>query len=1654
MPISMAELQRKILDPETPELEIKQYFTANPNTSQPFAPAVILDPEKVEIAAPGSDVEAAMLSDWANDLSRLRRQTIFKARMVFGDPRPVLVSEGDSWFQFPFLLEDVIDHIGDDFNVWSVDAAGDTLQRMVIESAEYMQALRTNVKGVRAFLFSGAGNDVIGKGKNGEPILASILRPFEPGRPAEWYLETEELAKQLRFIEDCYRQVLTNVAAEFPALPVICHGYDYAIPGGFPGDPRRPNWASQDQWLAHPLNQLGIREPDLQQNIIRLLIDRLNERIMSLCGGNVRNGAFRTAWHVDVRGVLNGVSLWADELHPTDSGFARVASRFAHVLRTAMSAQETIGLDAAPRTSNLYDLIQREGEGTKDLPGAAGGMRPQAQVFGFSSEWAYLIDEWAPQTRSNEAEDNDILTEQAIRLLSSRFIGQSLMVGFDVDAFNPADPGNYGEERKQELEASEGLISRLLDAGTALSVRIDATSVPADAHWQRWKAKRFIAAAVAAGLVTDSKAPKLVSAGKGSVKLTLQLKALAEAWDKGGYFWTHATAILRDFKSRGFIAAEIDNLDRAIAAAEAPLFERKETGLSSRLGFYRTYADEYIKGTIPALILKNLDAEAFSCIAARLGKLGAADDPASLPRAMFADFHILDAHSLNQAARDEVARASASIGIQTLFSDDANKHCVYGSFGQCAMDGLAAVTVAHGIRAAAEVGAMVMGEMVPGIQAVSVIDLTPSQRLVCERIINVFETGTILGRYGAISIFNDGPHRIRQITYGRAQTTEYGNLRELVQSYVDAGGRFAAELRPFIAKIQVEALVDNSTFKTLLRRAGNEDPVMAKVQDVFFEDRYFQPAKQWAEKHGFTHALSMLVIYDSFIHSGSILGFLRNRFRERPPSQGGNETEWIRQYVDVRHLWLKTHSNPDLRPTIYRTRDLAREIARGNWDLSRLPISANGTSVGDRLDVTTERPILETLDLEHALDARSFSTTAERPAAYAWRGLDKIAFLQRNRLRLLQEIAAVNSILAQTYGPDVVPLSERDVWVLTYIEAGLSGGQVDPDFRHSRGECGMLPLPGNVDFWNGSGTPQPNQQMPIETNLHHFYLYLGHLMNKKVRNTMGFSLYEGLFRSGSFRNDPSRKVRLLAAVVHGYFLSANYRDRRVPFRHVLEGFERGEPADIVMQGTTYVHAGRPVIANRERNISEAHRLLTQAELAEPVVPQRAVDWSQPLRELVPQYRSVARSFLHEQADSGEERPASPQRFKLKFHEKEALQAAASGPETADMPGGRIDWQRDTMIVEGTGEDPGAFQERTQRIAEEYGADIVPDVQYDIDGLYDPGPESETDPTLEDVVQMIRADRVWGRARGAGVTIAVVDTGVQGSRPEFRNKVHWHSGLTAHSNLSAWEDTNGHGTMCAAIAAGQGGMGTARDGVAPESLILPCRTTSFYDSDIVRFYDILIQRAVNGEIIVVTNSFGIKTGTPPPLIDRDLIEVLMKAEDVGIHIFFSAGNNHEATGASHSDCQPNSIWLHKSYDCLTTVGTCDLDKQVWSYSSRGPGQFFGEARTRQMPDITAPTPKNGRIAYGVNDRTLTRGWGTSGACPQAAGLAALILSLEPILRPSEVRDIIRNTGKSIGGWGSTCQGQGMLDCEAALNSLPRRSQLRQKSAAFEPRATVY
>ena len=103
------------------------------------------------------------------------------------------------------------------------------------------------------------------------------------------------------------------------------------------------------------------------------------------------------------------------------------------------------------------------------------------------------------------------------------------------------------------------------------------------------------------------------------------------------------------------------------------------------------------------------------------------------------------------------------------------------------------------------------------------MQLNAAQKRLMERVINVFETSSPDGDYSNISIYHDGPHDIRQITYGRSQTTEYGNLRTLVHDYVNAGGQFSQQLQPYADKVGSSPLTDNAEFKNLLRRAGRDE---------------------------------------------------------------------------------------------------------------------------------------------------------------------------------------------------------------------------------------------------------------------------------------------------------------------------------------------------------------------------------------------------------------------------------------------------------------------------------------------------------------------------------------------------------------------------------------------------------------------------------------------------------------------------------------------------------------------------------------------------------------------------------------------------------------------------------------------------------------
>ena len=255
------------------------------------------------------------------------------------------------------------------------------------------------------------------------------------------------------------------------------------------------------------------------------------------------------------------------------------------------------------------------------------------------------------------------------------------------------------------------------------------------------------------------------------------------------------------------------------------------------------------------------------------------------------------------------------------------------------------------------------------------------------------------------------------------------------------------------------------------------------------------------------------------------------------------------------------------------------------------------------------------------------------------------------------------------------------------------------------------------------------------------------------------------------------------------------------------------------------------------------------------------------------------------------------RYKLHFPNKEAMRAATA-MESATNSFEVINWKRNSVTIEASDmQTQEAITEATNTFAEKFGADVTPDTQFQLDTGTDivsyEKPITRRGPTLHDVTRHINASRAWDRSTGRGVTIAVVDTGINGKRAEFSDSRRVGSWQTP--GAVAWTDYEGHGTMCAVIAAGKRQGAKTYQGVAPGANLMACRT-HFWDSELTMIYDILTTRAEAGEIIVTTNSFGNRTGTPPDKDDTlDLPAALSDAAAAGVHIFFSAGNNHQAAG---------------------------------------------------------------------------------------------------------------------------------------------------------------
>ncbi|BBJ23707.1 chitosanase [Candidatus Nitrotoga sp. AM1P] len=221
--------------------------------------------------------------------------------------------------------------------------------------------------------------------------------------------------------------------------------------------------------------------------------------------------------------------------------------------------------------------------------------------------------------------------------------------------------------------------------------------------------------------------------------------------------------------------------------------------------------------------------------------------------------------------------------------------------------------------------------------------LTATQKKTAEALVNIFETGEVLGDYSQVTLIaGDTGH----LTFGRSQTTlGSGNLNELMQRYcANSGARFGTRLASYLPRFVARDLkLDKELKLHNLLRASADDNVMRDTQDTFFDETYWQPAAQTAERLKIKSPLGVAVVYDSFVHGSWKL------MRTRTTQQVGdissvNEQKWIAAYIAIRRAWLAENTRADLRATVYRMDTFQRLIDQGYWGLE-LPLVVRGHEI-------------------------------------------------------------------------------------------------------------------------------------------------------------------------------------------------------------------------------------------------------------------------------------------------------------------------------------------------------------------------------------------------------------------------------------------------------------------------------------------------------------------------------------------------------------------------------------------------------------------------------------------------------------------------------------------------------------------------------------
>jgi len=302
--------------------------------------------------------------------------------------------------------------------------------------------------------------------------------------------------------------------------------------------------------------------------------------------------------------------------------------------------------------------------------------------------------------------------------------------------------------------------------------------------------------------------------------------------------------------------------------------------------------------------------------------------------------------------------------------------------------------------------------------------------------------------------------------------------------------------------------------------------------------------------------------------------------------------------------------------------------------------------------------------------------------------------------------------------------------------------------------------------------------------------------------------------------------------------------------------------------------------------------------------------------------------------------------------------------------------------------------------------------------------------------------------GRGVTVGVLDTGVDGTHADISGRVVQNVKLAdtqslgvgfnypiVSANLPNTDQVYGHGTFVAGVIAGNGQQSAGKyAGVASGANIVGVSAGDATLLFILSGLDYLLANAQTFNIRVVNCSFSANTvfdvNDPVNIATRMLT-------DSGVNVVFSAGNN----GSGADSLNPYSVapWV-------ISVGATDSAGQLAEFSSRGE---FGSPLFR--PTLVAPGVRNVSLrpstlvsvttasGLGTDDASLsatelpfyTTGSGTSFSAPQVAGVIALMLEANPQLTPAQVRDILQRTATPLPAYYLYEVGAGMLNAPAAV-----------------------